>query len=208
MTIAALVQVHLPYFSQLPQDTLCLSIISLAGQMHHHSALWQFLRKKGIQWQLWNMSAFVVLHWESCFSNRCQVYTQHDFCCLHKMTDTWRSCHSTYLPDWNSQPCCGTHPALRDPPLYPGGFRCLIHSVLEKEIKNLIRLHSFENCTRCRLLCLKEYPEPRVVFLICAKFLVTVKIDEKNLQQGMWLANSHKNKADSLWLYPLGWFSF
>lgn len=97
---------------------------------------------------------------------------------------------------------------LLETPLHPGGSRCLIHSVLEKKIKNLLRLHSLENCTRSKLLCLKEYPEPRVVFLICAKFLVAVKIDGRNVQQGMWLANSHKNKADSLWLYPLGWFSF
>jgi len=113
------------------------------------------------------------------FSNRCQADTQHGFCCLHKMTDPWRSCRSPHLPDWHLHSQVVEHILRLEIPLYPGGSRCLIHSVLEKEIKDLIHLQSYGNCTRCRLLCLKEYPEPRVVFHICATFLVTVKIDEK-----------------------------
>lgn len=43
-----------------------------------------------------------------------------------------------------------------------------------------------------------------MLFLIRARFLVTVKVDEKNLPHRMWLADSHKNKAGSPWLSPLG----
>lgn len=169
MTMAMLIQVHLPHFVQLPQDTVLVPCPT-DGQRHHRSALWQFLRERGLngRYETWQPVLFFTEKAVSVSGAR-HMHNMNFAACTRWQTLGGPAQHlATRLELAQQSTSCSWRF-----PLYPGGSRCLIHSVLEKEIKKLIHLHSFDGCTRCRSLCLKECPEHRMVFLICSQFLVT-----------------------------------
>lgn len=63
-----------------------------------------------------------------------------------------------------------------------------IQEVLEKENEEPNSLTCFwKFYSRFRSLHLKEYPETRVGFVVCAKFLVTVKIDARSKSCPLWI---------------------